>query len=81
MELKQIAAFAEYVIKPMGVDVREILDTVRKLNIPISTNLVKTVAMQLWLANLIREVIRGLTYIGVTWILAQAAAKVLAAYP
>ena len=63
IDARQIAAFTEYVLRPMSDDWRQILEKLQQLNLPISDSLIRECAKRLVQVRLIQEVIRAITYI------------------
>lgn len=75
--LRQAAAFVEYVARPLTEDWRIILEELRQLNIGLTQQMMKDVTVALGLYHLLTEIVRGLTYIAVTWIICQIVKDVL----
>ena len=71
LSLDQIAAFTEYVARPMTEDIRLILDRVKELNLPITEEMVKKTAIAIGIWHIIGELIRAVTYVAITWIICQ----------
>ena len=71
MNEQRIAAFVEYVLRPLSEDWRIILEQVKALDFPITSGLIQQTAMALGLWHLFGEVIRAISYVAVTWIICQ----------
>lgn len=69
---RRLAAFIEYVVRPLTEDWRRILEELRALNVGITTKDVKTVTGILMVWHLLGEIVRAVCYIGVTWVICQA---------
>ena len=67
----RVAAFTEYVLRPMTEDIRIIIEQVKELDFPITPGLIQSTAMALGLWHLAGEIIRALSYLGITWIICQ----------
>ena len=63
IDARQVAAFTEYVLRPMSDDWRQIVEKLQQLNLPISEALIRECATRLVAVRLIQEVIRAVTYI------------------
>lgn len=70
------AAFCEYVLRPMTNDLREILEQLSQLNIGISQATIRRTVFVLGCWHMVGEVIRGASYVAVTWIICQAVVQV-----
>lgn len=81
MESKQVAAFIEYVARPLMEDAKLILDSVHKLNIPLTEQMLKKAFICLGLLDLIKEIIRSATYIMIAILLGKIAFQAILAYP
>ena len=66
---EQLAAFVEYVCRPMVEDIRIILEKAKQLELPITESLIKRVALSLGLFHLAGEFIRAACYIVIIWII------------
>ena len=71
MNEQRIAAFVEYVLRPLSEDWRVILEQLKSLNIGITQDTVRRTALTLGLWHLIGESIRAISYIMVTWVICQ----------
>lgn len=71
MDESRIAAFVEYVLRPLSEDWRLILEQLKSLNIGITQQTVKQTCFALGLWHLVSECIRALCYIIITWIACQ----------
>lgn len=67
----RIAAFVEYVGRPLLEDFRKCLEELRTLDLGLTQQTVKEVIFALGLWHLMGEVLRGLTLIAITWIICQ----------
>ena len=67
----RVAAFIEYVVRPLSEDWRLIIEKVKELDFPITPQLIQNTAMALGLWHLAGEVIRAISYLGITWIICQ----------
>ena len=61
----------------MAEDIRIILEKANALNLPLSESLIKQVGTGLAISHLAGEIIRGLTYISITWVICQTVLLVL----
>ena len=77
MSLDRVAAFTEYVFRPLTNDIRQILEQLRSLNIGITQETVKEVTFALGLWHLTGEVIRAVSYVVIVWMVCQAVVHVL----
>ena len=73
----RVAAFAEYVLRPLTDDIRQILEQLRSLNIGITQQTVKEVTMALGLWHLAGEVIRAISYVVIVWLVCRVVQSVL----
>ena len=80
MDSRVLGAFIEYVLRPITQDIRGILDRLQELNLIITERTIRRVTIGLGILYLGRELIRFITYLGVTWILGHVALRVLLAY-
>ena len=71
MDATRIAAFTEYVLRPLSEDWRLILEQVKSLNIGLTQETIKQTCFALGLWHLVGETIRASCYIIVTWIVCQ----------
>lgn len=67
----RIAAFFEYVLRPLTEDIRLILEQLKYLNIGITQDTIKKTTFALGLWHLCGELIRAASYIAVTWVICQ----------
>ena len=77
MILEQIKAFAEYVIRPMTDDIRQILEKAKELNLPISEKLIMDVTHTLTITYLVGELLRLITYIAIVVVVCITVTHVL----
>lgn len=68
---QRIAAFVEYVIRPLSEDWRLIFEKAKELNLPITERLVKDVTFAVGLWHLTGEVLRAGTYIVIVALVCQ----------
>lgn len=68
MDETRIAAFTEYVLRPLVEDWRKILEELRSLNIGITQQTVKQACFALGLWHVLGEVIRAVCYVLIVWI-------------
>ena len=71
MNEQRIAAFVEYVLRPLSEDWRIIIEKVKELDFPITPGLIQRTAMALGLWHMCGEVIRAISYVAVTWLICQ----------
>lgn len=71
-----MAAFVEYVIRPMSEDWKIILEQAKQLNLPLTESLLKKLTLAFGLWHLTGEILRALTYIGIAWIVCQTLIKI-----
>ena len=76
-ETARVAAFVEYVLRPLSEDWKLILEQLKSLNIGITQNTIKQITFGLGLWHLFGEIIRGLTYITIVWLVCQVLPKLL----
>ena len=76
MDEARIAAFTEYVLRPLSEDWRLILEQVKSLNIGLTQETIKETCFALGLWHLAGEVIRAACYITVTLIVCQTIVQV-----
>ena len=72
-----MAAFVEYVLRPLSEDWRLILEKVKELDLPLTPDLIQRTAMALGLWHVLGEVIRAVCYVAVTWIVCQTVQTIL----
>ena len=72
----RIAAFVEYVIRPLSEDWRLIIQELKSLNIGITQDTLKQVTFALGLWHLMGEIIRACSYIAVTWVICRTVVSV-----
>ena len=77
MDETRIAAFTEYVLRPLSDDWRAILDQVKSLNIGLTQNTIKDTCFALGLWHLTGEIIRAVTYVLITLIICHTIQIVL----
>ena len=77
MNDQRIAAFVEYVLRPLSDDWRQIMEQVRSLNIGITQETIRRTCFALGLWHLTGEVIRAVCYVVITWIVCQTVRSVL----
>mgnify|MGYP007031184098 FL=1 len=77
MSLDRVAAFIEYIVRPLSEDWKRILEEARSLNIGITQQTVKEVTFALGLWHLTGEVIRAVSYVVIVWMVCQAVVHVL----
>ena len=65
----RIAAFVEYVARPLVADIRGIVDEFKTLNVAVSEAMLLKIAIALGLWHITGEVIRALCYVAITWII------------
>lgn len=68
----RVAAFTEYVLRPMTADILQILEQLRSLNIGLTQDTIKQLTLTLGLWHLLGELIRACSYLAVTWIICQS---------
>ena len=73
----RVAAFVEYVARPLVEDIRLILEQLKSLNIGITDALIKDAVLGLGCWHLLGELIRAGTYLGVTWCICQTVRAIL----
>ena len=71
MNDERLAAFIEYVIRPLSDDWRQILDRIKGLNIGLTQESVRKICFSLGIWHLIGELIRATSYILIVWIVCQ----------
>ena len=62
-------------------DARILIESLQKLNVPISERLIKRTAIYLGGMSLLKELIRSFTYILIATILGRVAFQAILAYP
>lgn len=74
---QRVAAFIEYVVRPLSEDWRLILQEAKALNIGVTQQTVKeiTIALSLW--HLTGEILRAITYIAITWLVCHTIQSIL----
>ena len=77
MDETRIAAFCEYVLRPLSEDWRLILEQLKSLNIGITQDTIKETCFALGLWHLTGEIIRAITYILITIVICQTIRIVL----
>jgi hypothetical protein len=73
----RVAAFCEYVLRPLSEDWRAILDQLKSLNIGITQETIKDTCFALGLWHLTGEIIRAVTYILITIVICRTIQTVL----
>ena len=73
----RLAAFCEHVIRPTTADFLQIVQELKSLNIGITQETIKQVSVALGLWHITGEVLRALTYIIITWIIATVCRDIL----
>ena len=74
---KPIAAFIEYVVRPMSEDWRLIVEKLKELNVPLSPDLIRYVTFWSCITHVFLESLRLLCYVGITWLVCQTVVRVL----
>lgn len=77
MNEQRLAAFVEYVLRPLSEDWRLILDQVKSLNIGLTQRTIKDTAFALGLWHLGGECIRAVSYIVVTYLVCHTCLALL----
>lgn len=77
MDETRIAAFTEYVLRPLSEDWRLILEQLKSLNIGITQETIKETCFALGLWHLIGEIIRAVTYVVITIVICRTIQTVL----
>lgn len=77
MSADRVAAFVEYVVRPLVEDWRVILEQVKSLNIGLTQETIKETCFALGLWHLTGEVIRAVSYVVIVWMVCQAVVSVL----
>lgn len=77
MNETRVAAFVEYVLRPLSEDWRKILEELRSLNIGITQDTVRRVVIALGIWHLLGELIRAACYITIFWMACQTVRVVL----
>lgn len=67
----RMAAFVEYVLRPLSEDWRIILEKVKELNVPITEQIIQQTVRGLGIWHVIGESIRAISFILMTWIICQ----------
>ena len=68
---QRIAAFVEYVLRPLSEDWRLILEQLKSMNVGLTPRLIKQTCLVLGCWHLIGELVRAASYIAVTWLICQ----------
>lgn len=71
MDETRLAAFVEYVLRPLSEDWRLILEQLKSLNIGLTQETIRKTCIALGCYHLLGEVIRAMCYIVITWIVCQ----------
>ena len=77
MDETRIAAFCEYVLRPLSEDWRLIIEQLKSLNIGITQETIKETTFALGLWHLTGEIIRAITYVLITIVICQTIQIVL----
>lgn len=77
MNVERMGAFVEYCVKPITDDVREILERGERLGLFSDPAVIKKAVLLLGVAHFLSELIRAGTYIVITWLICEAALKIL----
>ena len=62
-------------------DARVLIETLHKLNLPLSERLIKRTCLYLGTMSLLKELIRSFTYIVIAGVLGRVAFQAILAYP
>ena len=81
MDPKQLAAFAEYVVRPLSEDWRKILEELRALQLPITPQEIRRLAVWLGCWHLLVELLRAVTYVTIAVVVCHTVAQVLCSSP
>ena len=81
MDSRAIGAFVEHVGRPLMEDARVLMETLQKLNLPLSERLIKRTCFYLGAMSLLKELIRSFTYIVIAGVLGRVAFQAILAYP
>ena len=73
----RVAAFIEYVARPLTEDIRLILEQLKSLNLGITDQAIKDAVIGLGRWHLVGELIRAGTYIIVTWLICLTVRAIL----
>ena len=76
MNEQRVAAFVEYVLRPLSEDWRQILEQLASLKIGLTQETLRKMAITLGCWHVLCESIRAVSYIMVTWIICQTILKV-----
>ena len=77
MNETRIAAFVEYVLRPLSEDWRIIIEQLKQLNVGITQDTVNRICFALGMWHLAGELIRAFCYIFITWIICQTVVKII----
>ena len=77
MNEARVGAFVEYVLRPLSEDWKLILEQLKSLNIGITQETITRITFGLGLWHVTGEIIRGLTYITIVWLVCQVLPKLL----
>ena len=77
MDAKAIAAFVEYVGRPLLEDVRLILEKLEVLKLPIERQDIERAVKSLIVLHLVGEILRAITYISIGWLVCATVRSVL----
>lgn len=77
MDETRIAAFVEFVLRPMAEDWRLILDRIKDLGLPLDAATLRSVATTVGRWHVIGEVIRAVSYVGIVWLVCTTVRAVL----
>lgn len=77
MDETRIAAFTEYVLRPLSEDWRLILEQLKSLNIGLTQDTIKETCFALGLWHLTGEIIRATTYVIITIVICRTIQIVL----
>ena len=72
----RLAAFVEYVCRPMVEDIRLILDQCKSLNVTVTPKVAKDIIVWLGIWHLAVEGMRMLTYVLVTGLIVEGVVRV-----
>ena len=74
--LKQVAAFMEYVLRPMSDDIKTIISDLKDLDLPLTEDLIRQIVKTCLATHIILELIKWAVYVTVTWMVCQTVIKV-----
>lgn len=77
MELRQLAAFCEYVVRPMSEDWRTILEKVQELKLPLHPELIRDIVAWCLVTHVLLEVVKWAVYVSITWLVCRTVVQVL----